>query len=156
MTEPIDLKLKQDDLGIFHINIIENGDFEMDDGFVTPIVMSTYLERRANEVEVPEPRKRRGWIGNEDGDFPGFEMGSKLWLYIEQGRLTDDTINNIEAAARDGYQWFIEDNLATSVRVDAFEDDVAVYLSVELFVGNDSINSRLFELWKNTDAVEST
>lgn len=116
MTQLIDIKLIEDDEGVFDIDLDENGDLLADNGFGTPLRLSIFGRRRATEGEVPEPQYRGGWIGNLLSDVPGFEAGSKLWL-LQQARLTSETLNDAKSHIENGLEWLVEDGLAKSVEV---------------------------------------
>lgn len=145
----IDLTLDPLEGGIFDLRIGFDGDLETRDFFDTAIVVSLFGDRRANESEVAESSRRRGWIGNEQ--TPGVEMGSKLWLF-EQTRLTRTTMNQIEDAARAALQWLVDDGLAvaiTEVRaVPTGVGSLALDLTIER--SPSVVERRYFELWQNT------
>jgi len=117
MTQPVDVKLIRDDEGVFDVNLDENGDLQVDDGFGTTVTMSLAGRRRATEGEVPTPEYRSGWIGNLVSAFPGFEAGSKLWL-LKQARLDDATKNDAKSYIEESLEWLIEDGLAKDVTVE--------------------------------------
>ncbi|MGD8499277.1 MAG: phage GP46 family protein, partial [Phycisphaerales bacterium] len=116
MTQIIDVKLIEDDEGVFDIALDENGDLLADYGFETTLRLSAFGRRRATEGEVPEPRYRGGWIGNLLSDIPGFEEGSKLWL-LKQARLTTETANAAKSYLEEALEWLVEDGLARSVEI---------------------------------------
>ena len=83
-----DIKLFQDGNNNWDISF-ENGDFTLTQGLDTSIYMSIFCEKRASNNEVPNSILRRGHFSNEFSRVENFEVGSKLWLYIEQARNTE-------------------------------------------------------------------
>jgi len=102
MGDPVDIKLN-DDKGYWDIDFDSQGDFVLEDGFDTAILMSLMCNKRANEAEVEAPQYRRGWWGNETSDFDNFEIGSKLWL-LSQARATQNTLNRAIRYTQDALQ----------------------------------------------------
>ncbi len=134
--------------GVYDISIGNNGDIRTQDFFDTAIMMSIFGERRANISEVLNPRLRKGWIGNES--TPGFEIGSKVWLY-EQSRLTRTVINGIENAARESLIWLVTDGFAASIdKVNATLSGTSVLLDITITRPNGKVEKRHFNLWENT------
>lgn len=119
------------------------GDIETADQLDTALLMSLFCERRAAPSEMTHPELRRGWIGNEA--TPGFEIGSKLWLY-EQARITRTTLNGIQAEALDAMAWLVEDGIATKVEA-AVEPDA---LTINLYRPNSEVVSAYYPLWEGT------
>jgi len=133
--------------GLFDFSLTDDGDILTEDFFDTAILMSFYCERRAASSEVPNSRDRRGWIGNES--TPGFEIGSKIWLY-EQARITRTTINGLVDAANDSLQWMIDDDIAISKSASATPTTDSIGLTVDIVRPNSEVERRFFELWQNT------
>jgi phage gp46-like protein len=145
----IDATLDQLEGGAFDIRIGFDGDIETEDFFDTAVVVSLFADRRANESEVPESSRRRGWIGNEY--TPGFEMGSKLWIF-EQSRLTRTVMTQVEDAARAALQWLVDQGYAvaiTEVRARPFGDG-GLALELEIQRSPSVTARRYFELWQKT------
>lgn len=129
----------------FDIAIDANGDIETADQLDTAIKMSLFCERRAAASEMPAPELRRGWIGNEA--TPGFEIGSKLWLY-EQARLTQTNLNGIETEALAGLNWMLEDGIALDVQAETSPTELAVTLERP----NSEVSTIYYKLWQGTGA----
>ena len=93
-------------------------------------------------------RKRRGWIGNEH--TPGFEIGSKIWLY-EQAKLTRTVMNRIEDAARTALQSLVMDGFALSIQtVEVSLTESGVVLELKIERDPSEVETRFFTLWGNT------
>lgn len=148
MTIGIDVVLTKNADGIFDISIDEEGDIETADAFDTLILMSLFCERRASSSEVLESQRRRGWIGNES--TPGFEIGSKLWLF-EQSRINRNTLNGITTAADEALQAeLVDDNIADSVTSSATLSNGTITLITIITRPNSKVEKRFFPLWENT------
>lgn len=148
----IDVKFNQDLNGDYDIGLTADGDIQTVDGFDTAILMSIYCERRALASQVPASASRRGWIGNENNDEEGFEIGSLVWLY-EQARLTSDTANGIKSEADAGLEWMLQDNLLNAIFSNVIFSRDNVSLQVDFIVATGPAETRIFELWKNTGVV---
>lgn len=136
--------------GVYDISINSEGDIATADFFDTALEMSIHCERRATASEVPQSHRRRGWIGNES--TPGFEIGSKMWLY-QQSRLTRTTLNGIETAVRNGLQWLVDDGYAVNVEPSVNLKDGVVTLIIKIFRTSSPVELRQFKLWDNTGVV---
>lgn len=144
----IDAVLQQLPGGNYDIQIGFDGDIETADSFDTYILVALLTDKRADASEILQPERRRGWIGNEH--TPGFEMGSKLWLY-EQARKTRTTINEIQTEAVNALQSLVNEGLANAIRGAElrFTDD-GVSLEVVIERSPSRTEKRLFDLWQNT------
>jgi len=116
------------------------------------LLMSLFCERRATASQVPEPARRRGWIGNAQGDIQDFEIGSLLWLYY-QSRLSSAVANGVESAAVECLKWLLDDDLANRIESETDFRGVSVDLILTIHVVNKPVEIRNFELWKNTGVV---
>lgn len=149
--DSIDAVLEKNSDGVFDISFDSEGDITTNDFLDTAILMSIFCERRATPDEVPEPHRRRGWIGNES--TPEFEIGSKVWLY-EQARVTRTTINGLESEIFNGLEWMVEDSIAVElgpndVTVSVNEDGVFA-ATIPAFRSNSKVGNAYFTLWENT------
>ena len=132
----------------YDISFDENGDILTDEFFDTAILMSLFCEKRANEREVREPERRRGWIGNES--TPGFEIGSKIWLY-EQGRINKSTLNGIKTSAENGIQWMLDEEVLSSFEAStSLNENTNIILEIQFFRTTSKIDNKLYVLWDNS------
>ena len=144
----IDVCLQEIAGRLYDISFDSEGDILSNDAFDTAILVSLFAERRANESEVPEASRRRGWVGNED--TPGTEMGSKLWLY-EQSRLTRDAVSGIGIAARNALQWLVDDGFADAIEgINPIPTSEGVRLEVVIRRPNSKTERRFYDLWQVT------
>ena len=143
-----DAVLAADSTGLYDFSLDASGDILTEDFFDTSILMSLFCERRAIASEMPASHLRRGWIGNES--TPGFEIGSKVWLY-EQARLTRATLNGINSVIKEALQWMIDDNIALEVAASStLSRNNSITVEVTITRPNSKVEKRYFELWENT------
>ena len=140
--------LPSDEGGVFDIQFDSEGDIKTKDGFDAAIITSLYTNQRADSSEVPDPRMRQGWAGNELNP-DGFELGSKLWLYKQQ-RRTPTVVAKIEVAAQESLQWFVTDGLLDSITAKAVLTATGVDLTVTMVRFNSQVDHRHFTLWDGT------
>lgn len=158
MGRKIDAVLEELAGGIYDIKITD-GDIETQDFFDTALVVSLLSDRRASESEALLSHMRRGWIGNEH--TPGFEIGSKLWLF-EQSRLTRQIINQAADAAREAVLWMVEDGLAVAVRrvsadfLPPSSPIIGARITVEIERSNSVVENRYFDFWPVTAKPPAT
>ena len=149
MPRGIDAVLQELPGGLFDIKIGFDGDVEAEDTFDTAILVSLFTDARADESQVSESNRRRGWIGNEF--TPEFEIGSLLWLF-EQARLTRTVMNEIEDEARAALQWLVDDGRAVAITnvlvTSTVQGKLVLELTIERFTS--VVERRFFELWNAT------
>lgn len=131
----------------YDIQFGTDGDLVTEDFLDTAIYMSFFCERRANASEVPEAHRRRGWIGNEA--TPGFEIGSKLWLY-EQARVTRSILLGVQSAILNGLSWMIEDDIAINHEAEATLSAGQITVTLTTYRPSSKVDKRYYTLWENT------
>ena len=95
-----------------------------DDGLATAVLLSLFLDRRAeadDPVEDTGLLARRGWVGDAlsiPGAAPGDRIGSRLWL-LARAKQQDETLRLAEDYAREALDWLLADGLAAAVAVAA-------------------------------------
>lgn len=96
---------------------IEGGDLVSDDGLQTAVLLSLYTDRRAEaDDELPDDGSdRRGWWCDAFSNRP---HGSRLWLLWREKEL-DRVLRRAEEYATEALGWLIDDDIATSVEVEA-------------------------------------
>ena len=131
---------------------IENGDLAIDDGLETSLISSLFSDRRADESQVFQPERRRGWIGDLVSTTPGYLFGSHIWL-LEQSRLTQTTLNDIEDYAKKALQWMVDGGFAINISADASltsRSNSPIILNIEITSPNGSTSKKAFNLWQRT------
>lgn len=130
MSRFIDLAYEQDDEGVFDL-VFEDGDCVTTDGLETAVVCSVLSDRRAYADEVPDPMKRRGWIGDLVSSVPGDRHGSGLWLY-EQTRGTADKVLGVRIEGEQCLMWMVQEGLFTNVSAQAVFTPAARRIALEI------------------------
>lgn len=111
------------DIGLFWSNslfradlAILNGDFAVDNGLHTAVIVSLFTDRQARRGDViPDGLGPRGWWGTA---FLPFEIGSRLWL-LKRSVMTQAVLNAAQDYAMEALQWMIDYGVAGSVAVQA-------------------------------------
>lgn len=147
MTD-IDVALLPDDTNQFDL-AISNGDFALVDNFDTSLTTSLFTDARASSSEVLPAELRRGWWGDEVGEFQGYNLGSKIWL-LYQARNTQQTLNDAIDFARASLQWFKQDQHLNDVQVTGIRLPEGIRLTIELIRGGAVTETRYYDLWENT------
>jgi phage gp46-like protein len=138
-----DLKLQLVN-GKFDIDFDTDGDLIEDLGMDTSILISLFLNKRADESEVPQPILRGGYWGV---DITGMEF-SKLWLV--NGRKTTDKLNQSIKFCNEALQWLIDEGYAVDVNTIASFTDNGIELNISITKINGIIESKVYQLWLNT------
>jgi len=93
------------------------GSIEKDYTFRTLILTLLFTDGRADETQ--SPGDQRGWIGDPEGN----DFRSLLWLYIEQGRIRDEELAEIELAAAEALSYLTENSVCDNVEVKAEKEN---------------------------------
>lgn len=112
-----DLKLEWDvDLGGADL-VLDGDDLSTDEGLRQAVILSLFLDRRAEEGDVVEDGDRRGWWA--DGvDVEGDRWGSRLWLLAREKPPATWT-DRAKAYASEALAWMVEDGVADRVTTTA-------------------------------------
>lgn len=99
---------------------ISQNDLAVDEGFETAVILSLYLDRRAedNDVLPDQGKDRRGWWGDAFPIVEGDKIGSRLWLLAREKQM-DTVMRRAEEYAKEALQWLVDDKAAESVTVKA-------------------------------------
>lgn len=99
---------------------MDGSDLASDEGLQTAVVLSLFLDRRAEtDDELPEGGDRRGWWADAYPDVENDRIGSRLWLLSREKQLNQVLIRAREYAA-EALQWLIDDGVAEAVEIDAY------------------------------------
>lgn len=146
----IERKLTVDENGFYDYTIDSNGDFTHDESFDTDIVVSLFVDSRADSSEIFNPEDRRGWFGDVVSPLNNYLIGSKLWL-LEQERLSQSTVNKAQTYAKDCLQWIIDKEYAQRVHVTAIREGLeAIIITIRIYVNSDKILKFTHKLWKES------
>jgi len=134
----------------YDLEVDTDGDLKSIDSLDTATLMSLLTDSRATGEEIQEAGQRRGWWGNLFNDDPTFEIGSKLWLDTNQGRITQLTLNNINDKALLCLEWLKTDNLVKDIEVtSALTGSNKIQLNIKFFIES-NILEKSFILWENS------
>lgn len=105
--------------GSADISVVAN-DIGGDSGLETAIMLSLFLDRRAEDGDVlPDgATDRRGWWADEFAPVEGDKIGSRLWL-LSRAKPVRETALRAEEYAREALAWLVEDRVATRIEVSA-------------------------------------
>lgn len=152
-----DIKIRRnEDSGMWDINFGEDGDFELEDTFDTSLLISLFVDARAEESEVPNPLERRGFWGDVVlfKNDPDIESGSKIWL--ARGRRTEAVRNKIIDYSQKALQWLITRSYAKEVRVDADFTTNGITLNITIYITDNAVKKFTLALWENGFVNEVT
>lgn len=122
------------DSGEFDLSIDSStDDLVGDDGLRTAVILSLYIDARAgddDEITDGTDDLRGCWFDeflSPDGGY-----GSKSWLVIERGKITESAMREIEAHDADALQWMIDDHVARDVSVIVSSDGDSIVREVTI------------------------
>jgi phage gp46-like protein len=131
--------------------VIEGNEFASAGGFETAIPVSLFTDARAPAALVAEPQNRRGWIGNLMTAATMRQLGSILWI-LDQTRITQETLNVARLAAKDAFQWMIDDGVALGVLVNLTRrSQTGIIITIQI-TDTSNVVSRYQTLWRATNA----
>jgi len=97
--------------------LLEDGDLVTDAGLESAVVLSLFLDRRAENDDVIDGDDKRGWWADGiDGD--GDLIGSRLWQ-LSRAKTRADVLPLAEEFAEEALEWMLEDGVAKSVTATA-------------------------------------
>ena len=109
---------------------MEAGDLVAEDSLRTAVILSLFLDRRANDDDIlpNDSDDRRGlWAdtvapmtdyGIGGGSASGDHIGSRLWLLSREKQLAG-VLERARHYAEEALTWLVEDGVATAVQVTA-------------------------------------
>lgn len=131
--------------GKYDIDFGSDGDFVEEKGLETAILMSLFLNERADESEVPNPVLRGGYWGYEVNEM----QFSKLWLVT--GRKTSDKLNKATDYCNSTLQWLVDENFATGINTVASFISDGIKLDITISKVNGVKETYTYNLWLNTN-----
>jgi phage gp46-like protein len=140
-----DIKLNQDAQGIYDISFT-NGDFTLDSGLETSMMMTCYCQKREETIE--DPSSRGGWAGNQLNQN-GFEQGSLAWTLF-QARADEDSVNLAQNYLEEAFQWYLDQGIAKELIVEVSLDKEKMIASITLTRNDDTQFVQYYDLWFET------
>ena len=89
---------------------------EDDQALESNVILSLFLDRRANPEEVDDGADLRGFWGDAYSD--GDQIGSKLWT-LRRAKITQDALRAARDYAKQCLGWMKKDGVASRIEVDA-------------------------------------
>ena len=98
--------------------VIEDNDLALGDGLEGAVLLSTYLDARAEDGDtLPDGETdRRGWWGDAFPTVEGDRIGSRLWL-LARSTQTQALAKRAESYEREALACLTEDRVSDSVEV---------------------------------------
>lgn len=94
---------------------IEGADLLADEGLETAVMLSLFLDRRAEDADnLPDDVDPRGWWGDSFADVQGDAVGSRLWLLSREKQL-QSVANRVQEYAAEALAWLVDDGVASAV-----------------------------------------
>jgi len=143
-------------------DILRDGSrFAEDGGLETAVLMSLFLDRRANpDDELPDgeddPRGYWGDAFGDDEENPTVQdrIGSRLWL-LRRSALTDETVTRAREYALEGLEHFKSDGVASAVRVETEAQGLET-LAIGVEIDDQKGGTRRFDFaWDRISGVVS-
>ena len=99
---------------------LENLALVRDDGLQTAVVLSLFIDRRAeDDDELPDNTgDRRGWWADAYPAIAEDRIGSRLWLLSREKQLPS-VLARAREYAEEALAWMVEDGVAEAVEVEA-------------------------------------
>ena len=135
---------------------VENGHLAKSKGLDSQLLMSLFVDSRADDSEQPVKQFQRGWAGNPivNYNFPNYEIGCKQWLYTEQAKnILENAQNILDTVKNDGLQWMLDDNYAQDIETSINEISFAegsLSLDFRFKIDENETITKNITLWNNT------
>lgn len=134
----------------------QNGGLAKSNGLDSQLLVSLFVDSRADDSEQPIKELQRGWTGNIIvNNILDYEIGCKQWIYTEQGKLSTETAEpTLDTVKNDGVQWMIDDNWCQDIDVEIIETNFKegkLILEFRFIIDQNNIEKRRIILWTNTE-----
>src|SRR5688500_6489480 len=99
--------------------VLEDDDLASDEGLRTAVLLSLFVDRRAEDDDVLPwgDDARRGWRADEVAEVEGDRIGSRRWL-LSSAKRTGNVAAQLEAYDREALAWMLEDKVASAIDVE--------------------------------------
>lgn len=138
---------------------LETGDLALDDGLITPAILSLFCDRlAATDDAIPDgSTDRRGWWGDLalDGETTAETdlLGSRLWL-LERSKAVAKTRTLAKQYAAEALNWLatgkIVGGVAASAALDTATGRLDLAVAVRKTSGGQSASAEYDTLWTGT------
>lgn len=136
--------------GYWDLALTDEGDLVGSNSIDTAVLMSLFTDKRADKSEIRKATQRRGWVGNLFNNNENYEIGSKIWIHSNQGRMQADNLNNIVDDAKDSLNWLLEDGIVDQMVIDYDTiNNNEIKLNLRFVIGENIIELN-YVLWRNS------
>lgn len=136
------------DRGDADLTIID-ADIGVDAGIVTAVLLSLFLDRRAENDDRPpsgDITDRRGWWADEFLRVGGDRTGSRLWL-LDRSKRTNEVALRAKEYCVEALAWMLEDRVCSSIDVTTeMTDRLLIVVGINRS-GRDPITLRFSRVW---------
>lgn len=129
---------------------VVDSDVAADRGLRTSVLLSLFLDRRAEDDDVSpsgDPRDRRGSWTDQFEEIKGDRIGSRLWL-LDRSVDTKETALRAEEYVREALAWMIEDRVVASIDVTITIPDRVIEIGLQR-PGRDPVSFRFAHAWNH-------
>lgn len=130
--------------------VMIDSDVASDPGLATAMLLSLFLDRRAQPDDVPpsgDDTDRRGWWADQFAANEGDLIGSRLWL-LDRSARRSEVARRAEEYVREATAWFLEDRVAS--RIDVVTETTTKELLISVAAqrpGRDPVSLRFAHVW---------
>lgn len=116
-------------------------------------VISLLTWRRAEADDVLDDTERHGWWGDSFPSVANDRIGSRLWQ-LRRRTLTDATLRDAEAFARESLAWMLDDGRVSDVAITVTRGIDRIDLAVVIHLRDGGqVDLKLDNLWQVIHAV---
>ncbi len=136
---------------------LEDDDVAGDDGLDTALILSLFMDRRAQDGDTlpGAPDDKRGYWADGLAEVEGDQMGSRLWL-LERAKLEPTLPQRARSLALDGLSWLSEDAVASEFDVSATVTGERIDLEVIVErPAADVVSFRYAHVWDAEEAARA-
>ncbi len=142
-----DIQLAWDlDLGEGDLVTTQNaGDLGTDEALTTAVLISIFTDKRARDDDpLPDPDStdKRGWWGDLlEPDPSDDEIGSRVWIFAERAKATEQVLSDVKNALEECLQWMIDDGVVSDTEVIAEKVGSSLYFQISIKKINNTTNT---------------
>ena len=108
---------------------IDAGDFVLDGGLETPVLISLFSDMRVDKKESFDNSTRGFWAEK----LIGFNLGSKIWLLDRSKINQNKTLRRLEQYTKDALKWMVDDGIYSRVETAALKSKTRIN-TIELYI----------------------
>lgn len=131
---------------------VSDDDLLADEGLVTAVLLSLFVDRRAEPDDVlpSGDADRRGWLGDEFAAVEGDRYGSRLWL-LDRAKRTPGIAREAEGYVREAVAWMLEDKVSDRVEVTVTDKPQALLFDLQIFRpgADDPVAFKFAHVWRD-------